>query len=86
MTCKSCGLEHRGWVSCLKAKTDAQKVVVHEEPVVVHKIPITPQMDTVLRASILKTGEVKAEGRHGKYADLEARKAYRKEWMRKRRG
>lgn len=23
MPCKSCGLEHRGWVSCAKAKADA---------------------------------------------------------------
>jgi hypothetical protein len=33
MTCRLCGLEHRGWVSCAKARTDSMRAVqTHAAP------------------------------------------------------
>ena len=83
MACKLCGLEHRGWVSCLKAKTAAEQLVVHgisnvpkDWEVVVHNEPaIFTSVELV----------VHEESRHGVYKDAEKRKAYKSEWMRKRR-
>ena len=53
-------------------RCDDQRVA-NIEPAVVHS--------NVTGSSLANTGS----SRHGKYADVEARKAYRKEWMRKRR-
>ena len=49
------------------------KHVVHKPPLVVHKPVVVHQA--------INAGS----SRHGKYADPEKRKAYRKEWMRKSR-
>ena len=71
--CRVCGAEH--WGPDHVFKGDAAKVselltqVVHA-PKVVHTVVHT---------------EAKGSSRHGKYADAEARKEYRREWMKKKR-
>ena len=69
MPCKACGLEHRGWVSCAKAKADEAQQVANADP------PAFTEMVLV----------VNTESKHGKYADKEKRLAYMRELMRKRR-
>lgn len=71
VTCKSCGLDHRGWVSCAKAKADLAPVIAaRTEPKMV------ANMQAVANA---------VANNHGKYADKEKRLAYMRELMRKRR-
>lgn len=37
------------------------------------------------RAADIGSSQIKADSRHGKYADLDKRKKYRREWMRNKR-
>lgn len=51
---------------------EARVLVVHKPAVVVH----SPEL-------VVHNGS--SQNRHGKYADAEARRAYRREWMRRKR-
>lgn len=68
MPCRACGLDHAPTMRCEVAKRLA--AVVHKDEVVVHEV--------VHAEPVVVHGS-----RHGVYKDAEARKAYRKEWMRK---
>jgi len=78
MICKGCGLDHPGWIGCLKARYEADKAAKsggsQPETVVVHVDTGGSQSDAVV-----------VHTRHGRHLNTEARKAYRREWMRKRR-
>lgn len=58
-------------------------VVVHAPKVVVHK----PVLVVHNEEKVVHAGSSQKDGssRHGVYADAEKRKAYRREWMKKRR-
>ena len=91
--CRACNLEHSPLVNCgvfrrqheaAQAQLERQygnlvthqatpTVVVHTEPVVVHK----PESVVVHTDAV-----VVHKSRHGAYKDQEARKAYKREWMR----
>lgn len=71
MTCKACGLEHRGWVTCVKAKHD----MANTRPVVIETTTI----------DVVANEPTKVANRHGVYKDKEKRLAYMRELMRKRR-
>ena len=71
MKCDRCGGDHRGWETDICRKNCA---VVHV-PVVVHVAPVVHS--PVVHAQIAVVHE------SGKYADPEARKAYRRAWMKK---
>ena len=73
--CFACGVVHDWQLPC----PEPVHTVVHKpDPVVVH----APKM-VVHTAEVVHATD--PGSRHGKYADPEARKAYRKEWLRKRR-
>lgn len=84
MTCPSCGLEHRGWVPCAKARLDAQKQAAAPskapQAVVVHT-PDSGSSQAQIGSS--QPDPVVVHTKHGKYADPDKRKAYRREWMRR---
>ena len=84
MSCKLCGLEHRGWVSCLKAKADAEQLVVQGLGLVANECPTSLEMVVHDEPATFTSMElvVHEESRHGKYKDPEVRKAYRRKWMR----
>ena len=71
--CRLCGKLH--WGVCEGAKgsviNELREKIVHTTPLVVHK-------EEVVVHEVVHT-------KHGKYADLEKRKAYRREWMRRKR-
>jgi hypothetical protein len=76
VTCKLCGLEHRGWISCAKAKADLDAL----------KVAALRVIHADLIADTLGSSpDVDGSSRHGVYKDQEARKAYRREWMKQRR-
>lgn len=84
MKCPKCNLEHRGWVTCAKARFDATSAV--------YEASINKEYDTpwVANNVVANTPEVAnnttvVANRHGVYADKEKRKAYMRELMRKRR-
>ena len=57
---------------------ELREKIVHIAPKVVHKLKEVVHEEKVVVH--------KASTKHGVYADLEKRKAYRREWMRRRRG
>jgi hypothetical protein len=82
MPCPKCGLEHRGWITCARAKFDAAKaMVVHEPELVVHKEELVVHSGSSQPEVVVHAGS----SRHGVYLDVEKRKVYRREWMRMRR-
>ena len=58
----------------VKVIKELREKVVHIAPKIVHKEEL-----------VVHEPEAVVHTKHGKYADLEKRKSYRKEWMRKRR-
>lgn len=85
--CKSCGLKHDGWVPCAKARylvvhTGSSRLVGSSQGGV--GLPTSARRSSV-ESELEPDGQNKRATRHGKYSDLEARKSYRREWMRKRR-
>lgn len=72
MTCKLCGLEHRGWVSCAKAAADQVKAGAPFTELAVREI------DNTIANTIVAN-------KRGVYKDKEKRLAYMRELMRKRR-
>lgn len=91
--CKSCGLKHDGWVPCAKARYLVVNKVANTREVVANgptlTVAIKPGVSRPLVSGV-GVGEAVADrrdgrSRHGKYADLEKRKTYMREYMRKRR-
>ena len=85
--CRLCGSRHWGVCPTEKASVikDLQEMIVHPPISVVHKgEKIVHRPETVVHAVVHSDKEV-VHTKHGVYADLEKRKAYRREWMRKRR-
>lgn len=93
MKCLSCGLPHRGWIPCAKAKLVVNKVANTEDVVangpkltVAIKLGVSQPLVSDVGVGEAVTDRRDGQSRHGKYADLEKRKAYMREYMRKRRG
>ena len=76
--CRLCEKNHWGLCERLAEKVSVVKglreKVANIKPVVVHKEEL-----------VVHGPEMVVHTKHGKYADLEKRKSYRKEWMRRRR-
>lgn len=73
MLCKACGFPAHGLDRCeVAARKRAMAKVVHEPKC---EFSVVHGAETVVHA------EVAGSSRHGKYADAEARKKYRREWM-----
>jgi len=75
MKCRACQLDHAPTMRCEMARRLEQKVVHTPSHVVVHAEKVVH----IPSALVVHTSK------HGKYADAEKRKAYRREWMRKKR-
>ena len=78
MICKTCGLDHRGWISCGKARADAVLEIGH--------MPLDAAVELV--ANVVANTEPVVNmvaNKHGRYADIPRRKAYMRDYMRKRR-
>ena len=80
MPCRACKRDHSPLVACSVARKQAEyqamrdaEMVVHKDAMVVH----TP----VSGSSQASNGS----SRHGVYADMDKRRAYRREWMARRR-
>ena len=71
MICQRCGGEHRGWEEAVCRLNRASKLVVHGPEKVVHTDGLAVHGDAV----------VVHKSKHGVYADIEKRKAYRRAWM-----
>ena len=85
--CRLCGNRHWGVCPIEKASVikELREKIVHVAPKVVHKEEkIVHSPETVVHAVVHSDKEV-VHTKHGKYADLDKRKSYRREWMRKRR-
>ncbi len=69
--CRTCRTDHlfTGW-KCLGARIASDQATA---------------LATSVHKMVVHSGSPQDSSRHGKYADLEARKAYKREWMRKRR-
>lgn len=80
MACLRCGLDHRGWITCAKAKHDLPSIQVAKPEVVV----ATPEVVVATEDAVVATA-APTETRHGKYKDAEARKQRMRDYMRKRR-
>lgn len=80
MKCRACKFDHSPMVRCEVAARQRQRdeVVVHK-PLVVHKKPEVVHIKA--EVVVHKPDDEAAESRHGKYADIDARRRYRREWM-----
>jgi predicted alpha/beta hydrolase family esterase len=100
--CVNCGLDHRGWISCAKARADAKHSPTRYVEAIasaMRRAPKLPEPDLSkdppsIGSSLMVVHEpsgssqdasVVVHSKHGQYANPEQRKAYRREWMRKRR-
>jgi len=89
MTCKACGLEHRGWVSCAKARADSMKPVQTFEQsspldeLIEQAWNETPKVELVANGEPVANAFTNAVA--NRYKDKEKRRAYMRELMRKRR-
>ena len=70
-TCKACGQIHSALLSCSRA---ARLAARNAPPVVVHTAPV-----------VVHAPDGSPQSRHGVYADPAARKAYKRDWMRRKR-
>lgn len=84
MSCNLCGLNHRGWVSCAKAKRDADLAINTGVP---NTEPLTASIEEDVIAGVNAVGVNMPTGvnRHGKHKDQEAHRVWMREYMRKRR-
>ncbi len=75
--CKTCGLEHRGWVSCAKARADLAEHLSERATSI--------RQDVAMAIANTVANEPEVANKRGVYKDKEKRKAYMRELMRKRR-
>jgi hypothetical protein len=84
--CPKCGLEHRGWVTCAKARFDAGMVVHKPEPMA-NSMANTPKDMANREIGVANSMANDSQGMANtyKYRDSEKRREYMKGYMRKRR-
>ena len=80
--CKSCNRRHGGPCNVFYM---ANEPVVNTDNMANKVVRATPRVVHEEKAVVHKPVMVVHKSKHGVYADLEKRRAYRREWMRKRR-
>ena len=83
MNCRACGRDHPGWVTCKKAAFDALDKA-QDKPEVVNR-PVSLATNQAQSIGTVEKAHQKVANRHGKYADPDRRKSYKREYMAKRR-
>ena len=79
--CGHCHARHDSLLSCSRAARLAEVAARQAPPAVVHKLALVVHAPL----AVVHAPDGSPPSKHGRYADLAARKAYKRDWMRRKR-